>query len=102
LEFAAKQLNITEPEDWYRISSSQITQTGGAHFFLPYYSQHSPILTRYLGWGMLQRFGSLYKTLEFAYPDYFWDEKKFTTRGKKSAQRWCFSTSALFLFLLGG
>jgi hypothetical protein len=37
---------------------------------------------------MLGKFGSLHAALEFAYPNLSWDEHKFSSRDKKSSQRY--------------
>jgi hypothetical protein len=36
----------------------------------------------------LTTFGKLFKALQFAYPEGNWDEKKISSREKKSSQRW--------------
>jgi hypothetical protein len=37
---------------------------------------------------MLDKFGSLFKALKFAYPQKEWDEQKISFTGKKSTQRY--------------
>eukprot|EP01126_Amoeba_proteus_P039136 TRINITY_DN4111_c0_g2_i1.p1 TRINITY_DN4111_c0_g2~~TRINITY_DN4111_c0_g2_i1.p1 ORF type:complete len:658 (-),score=111.69 TRINITY_DN4111_c0_g2_i1:406-2217(-) len=63
-----EQLHITSPNDWYRVSVIQISKLGGR--------------------GLIKRFGNLFQALRSVYPQYDWDETKFSLRGKKSAQRW--------------
>jgi len=58
---------LKKPEDWYRVSRTQIENLGGRAIFYR---------------------GSLYEALAIAYPNQKWDTKKFAMMGKKSAQRW--------------
>ena len=60
---------IDNVNDWSRISKNQIKLLGGAS-----------LLTKY----------SLYEMLSFAYPEVDWNEKTFSNRDKRSAQRWLF------------
>jgi hypothetical protein len=40
------------------------------------------------GKGLFASFGSMSKALKSAYPEFDWEESKFSFRGKKSEQRW--------------
>eukprot|EP01124_Arcella_intermedia_P007812 TRINITY_DN14839_c0_g3_i2.p1 TRINITY_DN14839_c0_g3~~TRINITY_DN14839_c0_g3_i2.p1 ORF type:complete len:256 (+),score=59.03 TRINITY_DN14839_c0_g3_i2:81-770(+) len=78
-EYASKELHITDPRDWYRISASQMKEIGGGSLY--------------------PAFGNLGKALQYAYPDIHWDLPKFSSRGKKAAQRYLgrFLTSRPFV-----
>eukprot|EP01124_Arcella_intermedia_P024109 TRINITY_DN3987_c0_g2_i2.p1 TRINITY_DN3987_c0_g2~~TRINITY_DN3987_c0_g2_i2.p1 ORF type:complete len:480 (-),score=120.91 TRINITY_DN3987_c0_g2_i2:412-1851(-) len=67
-ESAKVQLHISNPDDWYRISRTQINQLGGGALY--------------------NSFGNLGRALQYAYPDIPWDLQKFSFRGKKASQRW--------------
>jgi hypothetical protein len=75
----APQLHISQPDDWYRISGSQVNKLGGMNFRW--------LLFNTKGYGLLAKFGKLFCALQYGYPEISWDEKRFSYRGKKSAQR---------------
>jgi hypothetical protein len=65
-----------------------------------FFSNICIFFNNFSGGGMLSTFGKLSEALQFGYPEFFWDEKKFTFRGKKSAQRLAFLPSFASLFFL--
>jgi hypothetical protein len=112
LEFLAEKLHVFEEEDWYRVSTTQVSEFGGtsspllpsspppsSHLLLlgPSPSLSSPsvsfplppflFLDSELGFRMLIKYGNLFGALKQAYPNTNWDESKFSNRGKKSNQR---------------
>lgn len=44
----------------------------------------------FLGGAIFLKHNSLGEALRIAYPDYEWDLSKFSSRGKKSSQRWLY------------
>jgi hypothetical protein len=68
--------------DWYRISREQIRDFGGVFEISVF------LLDSYLGLNLYSKFGSLCNALQYAYPDIEWEPEKFSSRGKKSEQRW--------------
>eukprot|EP01127_Copromyxa_protea_P020016 TRINITY_DN6614_c0_g1_i2.p1 TRINITY_DN6614_c0_g1~~TRINITY_DN6614_c0_g1_i2.p1 ORF type:complete len:524 (+),score=59.77 TRINITY_DN6614_c0_g1_i2:3-1574(+) len=67
LEYIREPLGITSLDDWYRISQVELAQVGGA--------------------GLYFKFGTIGKTLKFAYPDLEWELEKFSNRDKRTRQR---------------
>ncbi len=61
-------LRIQKLEDWYRVSSAQVSLLGG--------------------FNMIKRNGGLLAVLRDIYPQYQWKTDMFTNRGKKATQRW--------------
>jgi hypothetical protein len=40
--------------------------------------------------GLITKFGSLGNALKYIYPEFPWDLGKFSSKGKKSTQRWLY------------
>jgi hypothetical protein len=57
LKFVEKELKMTQPEDWYRVSVSQLSQIGVHH--------------------LLAKNGSVFRNLKKFRPEYDWQENKF-------------------------
>ena len=68
------EFRIVNLSDWFRISKIQICSVNG-------------------GQSILNKFGGMVSLLKFVYPNEKWDEKLFSARDKRAAQR------LLFLFL---
>lgn len=64
------RFKVQNAKDWSRISNSQLKALGGS--------------------GLINTYGSLYKALRVAYPEFPDVEKEFSRRGKRSVQRWLF------------
>lgn len=73
----AKELRVTEKEQWYRVSAAQVCSIPG-------------------GSGLLQRM-RLFEALCLAYPNEEWDDLRFSNRSKKSMQ-WQLWTSVRLLY----
>lgn len=67
MDYLASVLGVSKPEDWYRVSTAQISAAGG--------------------WGCVTYFGRLSSALRFAYPEHQWDTSLFMVHGKRSVQR---------------
>jgi len=67
----SEKLHVANLEDWYRVSVEQLKK---------------------LGLNGFGKFGSLETALLNAYPNYVWDNSKFSKTGKKSGQRWLLVT----------
>ena len=63
---------------------------GPDSFFFVFFSFLFLFLTWFEGAGLFDKFRNLGKALKFAYPEFDWNEKLFSFRGKKSAQRWLY------------
>jgi hypothetical protein len=61
-------LKLQDLSDWYRISVRQMNEYGFR--------------------GLLKHYGNIASAIKAAYPHVQWEEKMFSKRGKKSAQRW--------------
>jgi len=66
-QFCKNELQITNKEDWYRVSRVQISHLGGQH--------------------LIQLYGNLRNALSFGFPEENWDLEQFSIQGKKSVQR---------------
>jgi hypothetical protein len=93
-ESIAKQLNISNFSDWYRISRMQVIELEGtttrstfviSFFLLCFCNEFSNL---HIGRTLFSRFETLGSALQYAYPEFDWDLSKFSLRGKKSEQRW--------------
>mmetsp|Transcript_20022 Transcript_20022/g.22278 ORF Transcript_20022/g.22278 Transcript_20022/m.22278 type:complete len:688 (-) Transcript_20022:161-2224(-) len=68
LKWAEKDLEIDDPEEWYRISRSQWDEIGGGALWTTYRQ-------------------NLFKAFDILYPEHEFSEEEFRTRVKKSTQR---------------
>eukprot|EP01126_Amoeba_proteus_P041500 TRINITY_DN4467_c0_g2_i12.p1 TRINITY_DN4467_c0_g2~~TRINITY_DN4467_c0_g2_i12.p1 ORF type:complete len:269 (-),score=27.65 TRINITY_DN4467_c0_g2_i12:927-1733(-) len=64
-------LYIRKPEDWYRVSMSQLREVKGGETFLT-------------------AFGRIYNGVSFAFPEFPWVSEIFSLRMKKSSQKFVF------------
>ena len=64
------RLQIKAPKDWERVSLSQIAHMGGG--------------------GLIQKFGTLHKVLERAFPEEAWDQFHLNGRDKRASQRFLY------------
>ncbi|KAF2072033.1 hypothetical protein CYY_006644 [Polysphondylium violaceum] len=67
IEFAKQYYEVTDMDDWYRVSWTQLRDIGG--------------------FNLIKKNGGLVKCLQEHYPHHQWDAEKFTLPGKKSSQR---------------
>eukprot|EP01128_Nolandella_sp_AFSM9_P008126 TRINITY_DN4682_c0_g1_i1.p1 TRINITY_DN4682_c0_g1~~TRINITY_DN4682_c0_g1_i1.p1 ORF type:complete len:585 (-),score=94.63 TRINITY_DN4682_c0_g1_i1:175-1866(-) len=75
LEYASEQLLIEKPQDWYRVSLSQLSKLGGKQ--------------------IIQKNGGLSSLLPTHYPEYAWDLNKL--KGvRKTGQRWLCALVEIF------
>jgi len=68
LDLIAPHLNVRSPEDWYRVSKSQIVSYGGSKLWVLFGSKMVNILNA-------------------AYPDITWSEERFLKKSKRTTQR---------------
>jgi hypothetical protein len=83
-ESITTQLSVSHQEDWYRISRSMIRNLGGTCWNLVFFFE----FISFIGASLYDKFGSLGRALQYAYPEGNWDLTKFNSRRKKSGQRW--------------
>eukprot|EP01124_Arcella_intermedia_P026011 TRINITY_DN4792_c0_g1_i1.p1 TRINITY_DN4792_c0_g1~~TRINITY_DN4792_c0_g1_i1.p1 ORF type:complete len:410 (-),score=76.14 TRINITY_DN4792_c0_g1_i1:20-1249(-) len=68
VSYASRHFHVSDPIDWYRVSSRQMNQVGGS--------------------AILKYLGGLGPALQVVHPEEAWDLPRFSLRTKKSRQRW--------------
>eukprot|EP01027_Heterolobosea_sp_BB2_P026356 GEZU01040587.1.p1 GENE.GEZU01040587.1~~GEZU01040587.1.p1 ORF type:complete len:509 (-),score=114.87 GEZU01040587.1:129-1430(-) len=69
IDYLAKEFDIQQLDEWYRVSHEQIRALGG--------------------YATLVEHGGLCAVLKKLYPEHHWDEERFArAKGKKASQRW--------------